>query len=524
MTQAESSERAGRREWLAFSILVLPTLLAAVDLSVLLLALPRLSDDLHPSSVQQLWITDIYGFMVAGFMVTMGRAGDWIGRRRLLMIGGAVFACASIVAAFSQSAGMLIGARAVLGVAGATIAPSTLALITMMFRDPRQRAVAIAGWMSCLVGGNALGPVVGGLLLNWFWWGSVFLIGVPVMLVLLLTARSMLPEFTAEHPGRLDLVSVFMSLAAILPVIYGLKELARAGLATVPLLAIAVGVVFAVLFAVRQRRLADPLLDLGLFFGNRTFSAALSMMLFGGIFLGGLTLLVTQYLQLVKQQTPLHAGLWLLPSIAAMIAGSMSGPIIARRYRPGYVMAVGLTIAAVGYLILTQVDSHASVATLVLGWSVVLGGNGIPAGLGADLVVGAVKPEKAGAAGSIQQTSAELGLALGIAVVGSIAAAVYHGKMSGAIPPGTPPALADAARDNVTGATGGSPALVDAAHSAYASGMSVAAAVSAVVFAALAVLAATALRHVPPYPAKDEAPDAADEPRPDREDSPAGAR
>jgi DHA2 family multidrug resistance protein-like MFS transporter len=214
-----SGSRAGRREWIGLAVLALPTLLVSIDVSVLFLALPHLSEDLGADSTEQLWITDIYGFMTAGFLVTMGTLGDRIGRRRLLLIGGTLFGLASLLAAFSASPEMLIAARALMGIAGATLLPSTLALISNMFRDPKQMGMAIAVWGTCFMAGIALGPVVGGAMLDAFWWGSVFLLAVPVMAVLLVAAPLFLPEFSDPDAGRLDLVSVALSLVTILPAI-----------------------------------------------------------------------------------------------------------------------------------------------------------------------------------------------------------------------------------------------------------------------------------------------------------------
>ncbi|MGW4425980.1 MFS transporter [Streptosporangium sp. NPDC004631] len=473
----------------------------ALDLSVLYLALPSLSADLGASGVQQLWITDVYGFMVAGFLVTMGTLGDRIGRRRLLMIGAAVFGAASVLAALSTSPQMLIAARTLMGIAGATLAPSTLALISTMFQDPRQRATAMAAWMSCFVGGNAVGPVVGGVLLENFWWGSVFLLGVPIMLLLLVAGPMLLPEFRAPQAGKLDLTSVALSLVAILATIYGLKEIARYGWQPIYITALVAGLLVGVVFVIRQRGLADPLLDLRLF-GNRSFSSVLAMMLFGGIFLGGTTLLVTQFLQLVLGLSPLQAGLWLVPSIIVMTTCAMLAPGVARQVRPAYVMAAGMAIAALGYLVLTQVDGVGGLAVLVTGWAIALGGNGLPAGLGIGLVIGSVPPEKAGSASAIQQTSTEFGLALGIATVGSIGTAVYRDQMSDAIPADVPAQIAEAARDSVNGAVtaaGRFPDVVTAAREAYTTGLNVVSGISVVVFLALAVLIAVMIRHVPPF-------------------------
>src|SRR5262245_38932454 len=219
--------RATRREWVGLAVLALPCLLYSMDLTVLNLAVPHLSADLEPSGAQLLWIVDIYGFLVAGSLMTMGTLGDRIGRRRLLLTGAAAFGAASVLAAFSFTAAMLIAARAILGVASATLAPSTLSLIRNMFLDPRERTVAMGVWIASFSAGGALGPLLGGFLLEHFWWGSVFLVNVPVMLLLLALGPWLLPEYRDPHPGRLDAFSAVLSLVAVLAVIYGIKRIAE---------------------------------------------------------------------------------------------------------------------------------------------------------------------------------------------------------------------------------------------------------------------------------------------------------
>src|SRR6266540_194206 len=322
--------QAGRREWLGLAVLALSALMLSVDISVLFLALPQLSADLEPTITQQLWISDIYGFMIAGFLVTMGTLGDRIGRRRLLLIGAAAFGIASMVAAFSVNASMLIASRAVLGIAGATLAPSTLALISNMFRDPKQRGVAIAAWTSCFIGGVALGPVLGGLLLDYFWWGSAFLLGVPVMVVLLVAGPRLLPEYRDPDAGRLDLTSVALYLVAVLPAIYGLKETARNGWQPVSVAAIVAGAAFGVACVLRQWRLEHPLFDLRLF-RSRTFSSVVPVFLLVGVIQSGAFLLVNLYLQLVEGLSPLQSGLRLLPPALAMIVATLVTPRLANR-------------------------------------------------------------------------------------------------------------------------------------------------------------------------------------------------
>jgi DHA2 family multidrug resistance protein-like MFS transporter len=366
-TTEKSLAKAGRREWLGLAVLALPTLLLSLDVSVLYLALPHISMDLGANSIQQLWILDMYGFVLAGFLVTMGTLGDRIGRRKLLLFGASIFGLASILAAFSTSPGMLIATRAILGVAGATLMPSTLGLIRNMFRDPKQMGQAIGIWTSCFMGGTIIGPLIGGILLDHFWWGSAFLLGVPVMVLLLILGPLLLPEHRSSEAAQLDLASVALSLATILPVIYGLKELARSGWQILPIFAIITGIAIGAVFLRRQQELAQPLLDLHLF-RNRSFSIALSTGLVSGVVMGGAFLFITLYLQVVAGLSPLSAGLMLLPQAVAMIVSSNLVPIIARRIGLAYVMAAGFLISAAGFLMITQVASSNGLLALVSGF------------------------------------------------------------------------------------------------------------------------------------------------------------
>lgn len=492
-TGPQITARAGRRAWIGLAVLALPTLLLSLDMSVLYLALPHLSADLRPTSSQLLWITDVYGFMIAGFLITMGTLGDRIGRRRLLLIGAAAFGAASVAAAYSTSAEQLIATRTLLGIAGATLMPSTLALITNMFWDPAQRGFAIAVWGSCFMGGTAIGPAVGGVLLQSFWWGSVFLLGVPVMLVLLVAGPLLLPEYRDPGAGRMDLASVALSLAAILPIIYGLKEIAKAGFAALPVLAIMVGVAVGVGFARRQLRLSDPLLDLRLF-RNRGFRYALVAMSVGAVFMGGTFLFISQFLQLVAGLSPLRAGLWLVPPAIAMIASTMAAPALARRVGTWRVIGGGMALTAVAFMALTQVNATGGVVPLVVGMALAVIGLGPGAALVTEIVVSAVPPEKAGSAASMSETSGEFGIATGVALLGSLGTAVYRSQVP--VPAGTPADLAAATRDTLAGAAVAAerlPAdqaarLLEPAQAAFTTGLNVVAAAGAVAVAAGAVL------------------------------------
>jgi DHA2 family multidrug resistance protein-like MFS transporter len=516
LTDASTTPRAGRREWLGLAVLALPCLVYAMDLTVLNLALPKLSEDLQPSSAQLLWIVDIYGFLVAGLLVTMGTLGDHIGRRRLLLAGAAAFAVASVLAAWSTSAGMLIAARALLGVAGATLAPSTLSLIRNMFTDPRQRTVAVSVWITSFAVGGAVGPLVGGVLLEWFWWGSVFLVAVPVMALLLVLGPRLLPEFRDPAAGRLDLASAALSLAAVLAAIYGLKQLAQDGPGWLAVGCMLAGLLVGVGFVRRQRRLADPLIDVRLL-GNRAFSAALTTNLLS-FFVGfGALLFTAQYLQLVLGLSPLEAGLWSLPSSAGFILGSMATPLLVRRAAPVAVMAAGLALATVGFGLLTQLPSSSGLPLLVTG-SVIFSLALAPVDtLATDLAVGAAPPERAGAASAITETSAEFGGALGIAILGVIGTAVYRAQMAEAVPAGVPDQAAAAARDTLGWAVavaGQLPervgaALLEVAREAFTQGLHLAAAVSAAASLAFAILVVVLLRGVRPSSQPDEQPDVA---------------
>jgi MFS transporter, DHA2 family, multidrug resistance protein len=500
---APAPARAGRREWIGLAVIALPCVVYAMDLTVLNLALPALSEDLQPSSSQLLWIVDIYGFMVAGFLITMGTLGDRIGRRRLLLIGAAAFGFASLFAAFSTSAEMLIAARALLGIAGATLAPSTLSLIRHMFDHPRERTFAIGVWIMSFSTGAAIGPLVGGVLLERFWWGSVFLPALPVMGLLLALGPRLLPEYRDPNAGRLDLISAALSLIAVLAVIYGLKRSAQDGLDSIAFVSIAAGLALGAVFVRRQRRLADPLIDLRLF-RLPAFNAALVANTFGFFVNFGIAVFLAQYLQLVLGLSPFEAGLWTVPYAGAFIVGALVTPLFVRRIRPGFVIAGGLALAGAGFALLTQVDGESALATLVTGSVVFALGLAPVYTLAADLMVGAAPPARAGAAAGISETSSEFGGALGIAVLGAVGTAVYRGQIDDAVPAGVPPETADAARDTLGAAVAAGEALpgplalelVDVAREAFTQSLQLVALISAAVAVGAAILAVAQLRGV----------------------------
>ncbi len=502
---AHDAPTAGRREWIGLAVLALACLLYAMDLTVLHLALPAISADLRPSSAQLLWIVDIYGFLVAGSLITMGTLGDRIGRRKLLLIGAAAFGVISLLAAFSTSAAMLIVSRALLGIAGATLAPSTLSLIFTMFRDPGERSTAIGVWITAFSAGGAIGPVLGGVLLERFWWGSPFLLAVPVMALLLALGPRVLPEFRDPDAGRLDLVSAAMSLVAVLAVIVGLKEIAQDGVGPRAAASILGGLAIGLGFVRRQLTLADPMIDLRLFH-TPAFTVSLAINLLSIFVVVGYFLFVAQYLQLVLGLSPLWAGLWSVPSAGGFIVGSQLAPRIVRRIRPAFVIGAGLASAAAGLGVLTRVDASGGLGALVTASVVISLGLAPVLTLTTDLIVGSAPPERACAASGLSETGAELGWALGIAVLGSIGVAVYRSELGDGLPAGVPIETAETARDTLGGAVGVAgqlpagpgAALLEVARDAFVQGMHLASAIAAVVAIAVAILAATLLRHLPP--------------------------
>ncbi|MFI8490324.1 MFS transporter [Streptomyces rubrogriseus] len=497
--------RAGPREWFGLLALLLPVTLMTADLGVLWLATPYLTADLQPTSSQLLWTTDLYGFMTCGFLVVMGTLGDRIGRRRLLILGSLGVIAASVLAAYSTSPEMLIVARALLGVAGAAVLPSTLSLIIHMFKDDRQRATAIATWVTALSVGIAIGPVIGGVLLEHWWWGSVFLMGVPVMLVPVLLAPVLLPEYKDPGAGRLDLVSVVLFLAAILPVVYGIKKFAEHGWSLANLAAIVIGAALTVVFVRRQNGLETPLLDMRLF-RTRAFTGALLTLLFGMMALNGVEYLVPQYLLVAGELTPLAAGLWLLPGAAGLIIGSQLTPVLAKRFRPAYVITAGLVVTLVGFwLTATAGPDDSGIVPAAAGLAVIMFGVAPISVLGTALASGAAPPEKAGAASATGQTAYDLGLAFGIAVTGSVAVAVYRSGIADTAPAGIPAAAEEAARDTVGGAAKAAETLpqnvgeqlLAAAREAFTAGFHATAWMSAGMAVLTAVVALVLLRHIP---------------------------
>ncbi|MEU0387044.1 MFS transporter [Streptomyces chartreusis] len=487
--------RAGRREWTALGVLMLPLLLVSMDVSVLYFAIPAISADLEPSATQQLWIFDIYGFVLAGLLMTMGSLGDRFGRRRLLLIGAAAFGTASLVAAYANSAETLIAARAVLGIGGATLMPSTMALVRTMFTDPAQRTQAIGVWSGVMTAGIALGSVMSGVLVEHFWWGSVFLVNLPAMLLLLVLGPVLLPESRNPRPGRFDRLSVPLSMAAVLPVIYGLKELASQGWNVRYVMSVTVGLLFAALFVHRQRTTVSPLISPALFRG-RGFTPAVVLNLAAAFGMMGSAYFTTQYIQSVLDKSPLEAALWsLLPSVPIGLAAPVSAQLVQRGVPRAHVVGAGFAVAACGYVMLALAGTD-SLWLLLAACAVLACGIVAVMSQVADLALSATPVEKAGAASSLLETGTEFGGALSMAFLGSIGTAVYRHEIPASAPAPARETLggALAVADRMPGRAGD--ALATAAREAFTSGMHAAAITGAVLLAAAAAAAAVTLRRV----------------------------
>ncbi|NLB47419.1 MAG: MFS transporter [Microbacteriaceae bacterium] len=481
------------RRWAALTVLVGAILLLAIDGTVLYLAVPSLTEDLSPTANQILWIGDIYSLAIAGLLVTMGNIADRVGRKKLLLIGSAAFGLASALAAFAPTAEVLIAARLLLGIAGASLMPSTLSLIRNIFTDPVERTRAIAIWSASAAAGIALGPLVGGVLLEHFWWGSVFLINIPVMVAMLIFGGWLLPESKDPHPGPFDLVSSALSMLAIIPIVYAIKQVAGGTFGVDSVIALIIGMVSAWLFARRQRRSTSPMIDLALF-RNPSFSGAVLVNFISVFALTGVLFFFSQYLQLARELSPLQAGLAELPiALAGMLAIAAVG-VLLRRLGLGRAIAASMIAAAIGLALLSLVEHGPLFWVIVV--LIPLGlGIGIAETLSVDAVVSAVRPEKAGAAASISETAYELGVALGIALLGSLMTVLYRWHL--VLPAGTDPSLEAAAEDSLGSAVHVLPpnsASLDAARDAFVTAMQT---TTLIASALLALAAFVAWRFIP---------------------------
>lgn len=474
----------------SYLLLVAPGLLVAIDSSVLLLAIPSLNTALKPTAAESIWINDIYGFMVAAFMIPAGRLADRVGRKRLLLIASGLFAGASVVAAFSASATMLIVARGTIGIAASAIIPCCIAVIRDVFADERQRSVAMGMWTAFFAVGVAVGPLIGGLLLQSFSCGSVFLIVVPVAALVILLGPRFIPDDAVRARRPMDLLSIASLVLGILAVMYGVKAELTTNPTLWALLVLVIGIGSLAGFVIRQLTRDEPLLDLRVL-GRPEVAPLLVALFVTALIMGGVQPLLTTYLQTVQGLTPEVAAMWLLPQTAIIVVVSPVGALLAARIGARALIPGGIAVMSVGLTVMAQTQDRNGALVLVAGYSIAVAGMGAIYAVLMNTVVGSVPPRLSGITAATAQTANELGIAVGVAVLGIVTAVGYRDAVARTglahrLPPTVTVALAEHAR------TAGR--LADVVFAAFAGALRVNSYACAAVLAVLSVLVAASLR------------------------------
>lgn len=501
-TPRQPTPRFSARDRWALAALSMPVLITGIDFTVLMIAVPDLSRDLNPSANELLWIIDIYGVFLAGLLVLMGTLGDRYGKRRLLTWGSAAFSAASVLCAFAWSGGALMAGRALLGIAGAMLMPSTLALIPTLFPDPGKRRRALAIWTAAFAGGTGIGPILGGFMLEHFWWGAVFLINAPIMALLIVAAPRLLPESKDPDPGPFDIFSATLLLVAVIAVMLGIKTAGERGLTLAPTLMMIGGIAVAVMFVRRQQRLPRPLIDISLF-RSLPFTLAVIVNVVAIFAMIGLYYFLPQYVQVVLGRSTLEAGMWAAPAALSAIPGALIAVVAARRMSTGGVLGLGLIGTAIGYLVLSTMGPAALLLTAVVGSLLLGSGSAMADTLTNDIIMGTAPPEKSGAAGGISETAYELGGVLGTAVLGTIGGHIYRRQVVANIPPGTPSSVVETASRTVAAATDAAATLPEhlrleftqAANEAFVSAMANTFLITAVILGITGCAVWVLLRH-----------------------------
>ena len=491
---AHTTTPSRTRGILALAVLALPTLLVAIDISVLAVALPTMGRELHASATELLWMTDAYNFMVAGAMLTTGAIADRIGRRRMILVCAAIFAIASAVGAFATTPELVIAARGVMGLAGSAILPASMALLGGLFPDEKSRIQAMGAMMTVFLGGMAIAPLVGGLLLDHFWWGSVFLMGVPVMALTIAVVPRLIPESRADAPAPLDLTSAALSVAAVLSLVFALKRAVNSGFDSAVLVALVAGVVLGTGFLRRQATLAHPLMDLGLLARPRV-RRTLAALFLTALLMGGTSLFFNLYLQEVQGLSPLHAAWWMLPQMVSMIAAANLGPWLNRRLPQRTVVVSMMSVMAAGFVLYAVAPASAAGRPIVaIGASLATFGIGAAFPMLMDGVISSAPPDRAASSASLAQLSNELGIALGLTVLGSVGTVVYRLQL------GLPGSVAE--RSVIDGVREGrtDPALLTRVQDSFTDAFHVAGLIGVVTMAAVLVLVARATRETPTPP------------------------
>lgn len=424
----DDTRRAGTRDWVALAVLMLAVLMVSTDNTVLSFALPEISSDLRPTGSQLLWIVDVYALMLAGLLIAMGSLGDRLGRRRLLVLGALGFSAASFLGAYATSPEMLLVARMLLGLFGATLMPSTLSLIRNIFHDARDRRIAVATWAAMFSGGAALGPIMGGWLLEHFWWGSVFLINIPMVALLVPLVLLLVPESRDPSPGPLDPASIALSMLAMFPLVYAIKHGAKAGLDDVTVAALALSVAAGVMFVRRQQRSLTPMLDLRLF-RNPVFSGAVVANLLSLMALTGFLFFAAQLLQLVLGLSPMDSAMVLLPGLLVTVLFGFLAVRLVRHAPVRTLVSVSFVASSLGYALAAFTGTAPTVLSVLVAFAIMGVGIGMAETITNDLVIAAVPAHKAGAASAISETAYEIGAVLGTAVLGSVVMATYRAHL-----------------------------------------------------------------------------------------------
>lgn len=484
--------RSPVRRWLALALLMLPVLLVSIDNNVLTFAIPSISSSLQADGTQVLWMIDIYPLILAGFLVPMGNLGDRIGRRRVLLIGAVGFALVSVAAAYSPTAETLILWRALQAVFGSMLMPATLSLIRNIFVDARERTTAVAVWASMFSAGAALGPMVGGWLLEHFWWGSVFLISVPVLIPLLALSHLLVPESKDPNPGPMDPISIVLIVGTLLPITFGIKSVSTGEPWFIWATAIVVGVLLGVLFVRRQLAREKPMLDVRLF-QRKMFSGPLLVNMLSLFSLVGFMYFLAQHLQLVAGLSPAEAATFMLPGLLVMFASGLAVVPFARHFGRVHLMVAGVLINVAAYGVLA-VLGHTGELWVVMTSFVLLGlGVGFSETVSNDLALSAVPATKAGAASAISETAYEVGAVMGTAVLGGLLNAFFASHLR--LPGGLSPEQQDLASQTLAGAhdvaaqvggSDGAELLKSAAH-AFDTGVGLTAGIAAVLALVVAV-------------------------------------
>ncbi|MER7348187.1 MFS transporter [Streptomyces aurantiacus] len=447
---------AGNR-WAVLAVLSLSLLVVALDLTVLNVALPTLSTELEPSSVQLLWIVDVYSLVVAGLLISCGTLGDRLGRKRFLCLGFLVFGAASATAAWANGPAMLIAARALLGIGAAIIMPSTLSIIRNVFTDRKERTVALAVWATMSAAGAAVGPVVGGVMIEHFWWGSVFLINVPIMVFALIAALALVPESRHPNPPRWDTVGAALSVTGLISLVYAIQHGGAEGLEAQTIITGVLGIVLLTALVLRVLRVPAPLFDPALF-RNRAFSVAVVTVVLAMFGMGGLMLLLTQHWQFIGGASPMESGLRLLPLLLATMIGAPAMSVIVPKYGTRYAMMIGMGLIGGAFFVLMNVEPDTEYWVFAIALAGIGAGAGCAMTAASDAIMSTAEADTAGGAAGIEETSYELGNGLSVAIMGSVASALFRREMDTSVP-GVDAKSMDAAREGLPDAVGVAAAL-----------------------------------------------------------------